>query len=220
MVIEDIIQFLHNFSNALSTGQGVSWSAWSYPALSFLVLVEGPIVTVLGAAASAAGFMDPALVFIAAILGNLAADGLWYGVGYLGKAEWIVEHFGWLNLRPAHLQRLTADMHRHARKLLLIAKLTISISVPVLLATGIAKVPWRRWFWVVFFGEFVWTAGLVFAGYHFARSVTELELGLQIGAVLTVTAFAFLIGRYVVRLTKEWSDLPASEDDADGGIAS
>lgn len=209
--MDTILQFLREFSHALATGQGVPLGLWSYVALSVLVLVEGPIVTLLGAAASSAGFMDPFLVFVAAGVGNLTADFLWYGLGYLGKADWLVDNGGWLDLRRAHIRRLTRDMNQHARKLILLAKLTVSVSVPVLIATGVAKVPLKRWFYVIFIGEAVWTGGLVWAGYHFTRSISQLEVGLQIVAILTVLVFLGIVARYVYRLTQVWSDLPDLE---------
>jgi membrane protein DedA with SNARE-associated domain len=212
MTLQSIVGFFHAFSQALASGQSVQhWGAWTYLALSGLVLVEGPIATLLGAAAASAGFMDPLLVFASASVGNLTADMLWYGLGYLGKVEWVLRHGRWFGVRQAHLDRLTRDLHRHARKLLLIAKLTLSLSVPVLIATGVARVPWRRWFYVVFLAEMVWSGGLVFAGYHFARSLAKLEVGLQIVAVASVALFAVVIGRYLYRLAKVWSDLPEDE---------
>lgn len=215
MTPQSVLDFFHTFSQALASGQSTQhWGAWTYLALSGLVLVEGPIATLLGAAAASAGFMNPLLVFASASIGNLTADMMWYGLGYLGKVEWVLRHGRWFGIRRAHIDRLTRDLHRHARKLLLVAKLTVSLSVPVLIATGVAKVPWRRWFYVVFGAEMVWTGGLVFAGYHFARSLTKLEAGLQVAAVVGVTVFALLIGRYLYRLAKVWSDLP-DEDDSD-----
>ncbi|MGA9531427.1 MAG: VTT domain-containing protein [Anaerolineales bacterium] len=213
MTLQSIVDFFHSFSQALASGQSVQhWGAWTYLALSGLVLVEGPVATLLGAAAASAGFMDPLLVFASASLGNLTADMLWYGLGYLGKIEWVLRHGRWFGVRRAHIDRLTRDLHRHARKLLLVAKLTFSLAVPVLIATGVAKVPWRRWFYVVFLAEMLWTGSLVVVGYHFARSLAQLEAGLQVVAVVSVALFAFLIGRYLYRLAKVWSDLPDEDN--------
>jgi membrane protein DedA with SNARE-associated domain len=176
------------------------------------VLVEGPVATLLGAAAASAGFMNPYGVFLSASAGNLTADMLWYGLGYLGKTEWVVRHGRWFGVRQEHLDRLTRDLRRHVRKLLLIGKLTLSLSVPVLIATGMARVPWRRWFYVIFGAEMLWTGSLVLIGYHFTRSLPKLEAGLQVAAVVGVVVFGLLVARYLVRMARVWSDLPEDED--------
>ena len=216
--MDTIAAFFEHFYQGLVNGQMAAWGNWSYVALGMIVLVEGPIATLLGAAAASAGFMNPYFVFVTASLANLTADMLWYGLGYLGKTEWIVRYGGLLRIRRGHVVRLTKDMHKHARKLLLMAKLTISVAVPVLITTGLAKVPWRRWFGVVFLGEMIWTGSLVFLGFHFARSIAKLEIGVQMVAIGTLMVFFFFFGRYVLGLIREWSDLPELETGADTEI--
>lgn len=205
-------EFLQEFWNALIAVQGGSWGPWAYAALALLVLLEGPIATLLGAAASSAGYMNPVWVFASASLGNLTADFLWYGLGYLGKTDWVLRHGRWLNLRSTHIDRMRRDIHRHVRKVLLLAKLTASMAVPALIVTGLAKVPWRRWFGVVFAAEMIWTGTLVFAGFHFTRYLTQLEAGVQIVAIASLLLFIVLVGRYALRLIDEWSDLAEADD--------
>lgn len=205
--------FIRHFFQELANGGLANLGNWSYFALGGMVLVEGPIATLLGAAASSAGLMNPYLVFVAACIGNLSADMLWYSLGYMGKTEWLVRYGGLLHIRRGHIVRLTRDMHKHARKLLLMAKLTISVAVPVLIATGMAKVPWRRWFGVVFLGEIIWTGSLVFLGFHFARSISQLEFGVQLAALATLMVFFFFFGRYVLGLVRQWSDIPMVESE-------
>ncbi len=207
-------EFLQGFWNALLGAQGWSWGVWAYALLMLLVLVEGPIATLLGAAASSAGYMNPIGVFAAASVGNLTADLLWYSLGYLGKTEWILRYGRWLNLRQTHIDRLRRDIHRHVRKVLLVAKLTASMAVPALIATGLAKVPWRRWFGVVFAAEMIWTGALVAAGYHFTRYLTRLEAGVQIVAIASAIVLMAFVGRYLFGLIQEWGDLSEGDTSA------
>lgn len=209
-------EFLQQVWTQLVAVQGAHWGPWAYVALGLLVLIEGPIATLLGAAASSAGYMNPYGVFAAASAGNLTADTLWYGLGYLGKTRWVLRYGGWLNIRQTHIDRMQRDIHRHVRKVLLLAKLTASMAVPALIATGLAKVPWRRWFGVVFAAEMIWTGALVLGGFHFTRYLTQLEAGVQIVAVASLLLFMVLIGRYLVGLIRDWSDL-SQMDGGTGG---
>jgi len=173
--------------------------AWHYILLALLVAVEGPVVTLLGAAAAAAGLMRPDLVFVAAATGNLTADVLWYSVGYMGRTEWLVRYGRWLGVRPEHIAKLERQVRTHARRMLVLAKLTLSFSIPALIATGLARVPWRHWFPAVFAAECVWTGGLVVVGYTFALSIRQLERGLQIIVILGTVLFLAAIIRYIAR---------------------
>ena len=45
------------------------------------------------------------------------------------------------------------------------AKLSSGLAVPALIAAGLARVPWRRWFPIVLVGEVLWTSVLMLIGY-------------------------------------------------------
>ncbi len=94
-----------------------------YLLLATLVAIEGPVVTLLGAAAASAGIMQPGWVFFAAACGNMTADILWYSLGYLGKIEWALRYGGWMGLRKYHLDRMEQHINEHAGKMILLAKL-------------------------------------------------------------------------------------------------
>ncbi len=192
----------------LALGQLQSMGYWSYVLLAFLVLVEGPIATLLGAVAAASGVMNPYLVFLAASIGNLTADTLWYLLGYSGRIEWFVEHGRWLGIRRAHIERLQKDMHAHARKILFIAKITASFSIPALITAGLMRVPWRKTFSVVFLGECIWTGGLVLLGYHYSASLKRLEAGVQAIIAVGTVICLILIARYLHRFMARYWQLP------------
>jgi membrane protein DedA with SNARE-associated domain len=163
----------------LIPGQTASWGGWAYIFIALLVAVEGPITTLAGAVAASAGYLNPVLVFVAAGIGNLTADILWYSLGYLGKIEWLMHYGGWLGIKESSLARLQKDIHVHIHKILFVAKLTLGFVVPTLIAAGLARVPFKRWFGVLFAGECLWTGGLVLAGYYFGYMIQRIETNLR-----------------------------------------
>jgi len=94
---------------------------------------------------------------------------------------------------------LERGMHTHARKILVVAKLTLSFTIPALVAAGMARVPWRRWFSAVFAAECVWTGGLVLAGFYLTESIKRLEEGLQYLAITGVIIFIVGVGIALIR---------------------
>src|SRR3989304_4588935 len=100
-----------------------------------------PTVHRVWARAASAGVMRPVWVCAAAATGNLTADTLWYSLGYMGKSEWLIRWGRFFRLRKEHVLRLQQEVRLHALRLILIGKLTASLSIPALVATGLAKGP-------------------------------------------------------------------------------
>lgn len=189
---------------ALRSGQLPQLGHWTYILLAMLVALEGPIATLLGAAAASAGLMRPWLVFLAAAIGNLTADSLWYSLGYLGRTEWLF-HFGKrLGLRQSLIEHLKHNMIAHAAKVLFLAKLTASFVIPSLVAAGLLKIPWRRWFPVLLLAETIWTGSLVLIGYYTTEAIKRVERGVEyavLAASILFVTFLIFAGR---RLIKQW----------------
>lgn len=203
-MVNFLIMLWNSLVTALKSGQLPELGYWTYILLALLVAVEGPIATLLGAAAASAGLMRPWLVFFAAALGNLTADNLWYSLGYLGKTEWVYRFGRRLGVRESLIEHLKQNLIAHATKVLFLAKLTISFVIPSLVAAGLLKIPWRRWFPALALAETIWTGALVLIGYYTTEAIKRVEQGVEyavlIGSIMFVT-FLIFAGR---RLIKQW----------------
>jgi membrane protein DedA with SNARE-associated domain len=200
--MNSFFQLLQGFILAMRSGHLPQLGYWTYLVLAFLVAIEGPLATLLGAAAASAGLMRPWLVFISAAGGNLTADSLWYTLGYAGKLEWALRFGRRLGLHPEILDRLEKGMHEHAAKILFIAKLTVSFMIPSLIAAGLIKVPWRRWFPALFAGEMIWTGSLMLVGYYATEAIKRVQQGVEyliLGLSLVFVIFILFIGRHILR---------------------
>jgi membrane protein DedA with SNARE-associated domain len=184
---------------------------WAYLLLALLVMVEGPVATLAGAVAASAGLMKPVLVFIFAATANLVSDTLWYTVGYLGKMEWLHRYGGWFGLREEYIHRFNRDIQNHAAKLLFVAKLTLGFTIPSLVATGLARVPIRRWFFVLVLGETIWTGTLVLLGFHFGKYIQRLERSVEVVALIGMLLFVGLLLFYISSIRRRSSN----QSDAD-----
>lgn len=202
--MDKLAVLLSSLIAAIKSGHLPQLGYWTYILLALLVAIEGPIATLLGAAAASAGLMRPLPVFLAAAAGNLTADSLWYTLGYLGKTEWIL-HFGRrLGLRESLINHLKQNMIAHATKVLFLAKLTVSFVIPSLIAAGLLRVPWRRWFPALAVAETLWTGSLILIGYYTTEALKRVEQGVEyavLAASILFVVFMILAGR---RLVKQW----------------
>lgn len=199
-MIEQVLGFGQNFWAALSSGNASSAHLWFYVVITLLVMVEGPISILLAAGASSAGFLEPLPVFVAATLGNVIADVLWYGVGYIGKIDWLLRRRGWFGVDAAKLDLFRQVIHQQAVKLLIFAKLTNGLIVPVLIATGLARVPWRKWLPIIFVTNLLTSLVMVALGYYMASSLLRIQEGLGYAAIAASILFLLAASFYVRRL--------------------
>jgi membrane protein DedA with SNARE-associated domain len=206
-----LFSFLNNIWQGFQLGQLPQLGVWNYVILAALVAIEGPIATLIGAAAAAAGLMRLDLVFVAAASGNLFADWCWYGLGYLGRTEWLIAHGRWIGVERRHIERLQRGMHDHARKILLIAKLTAGFMIPTLLAAGMARIPWRRWFPTIAVAELIWTGMLVAVGYHATAAIQRVEQGLHYVAIIGGVVIILLIVAWARRAFQAEEEALAQE---------
>lgn len=213
--MNSFFQLLQSFILAMKSGHLPQLGYWTYLVLAFLVAIEGPVATLLGAAAASAGLMRPGLVFLAAATGNLTADSLWYALGYAGKLEWVLRFGRRLGLQSETLDRLEQGMHEHAAKILFIAKLTVSFMIPSLIAAGLIKVPWRRWFPGLFAGEMIWTGSLMLVGYFATEAIKRVQQGVEyliLGLSLVFVIFILFIGRRMLRKRLNLKDEGPAEE--------
>ena len=200
----ELMSLLHDLIVTLKSGQLPQLGFWTYIILALLVAVEGPIATLLGAAASSAGLMRPIPVFLAAATGNLTADSLWYSIGYLGKTDWIL-HFGRrLGIRESLINHLKQNMTAHATKVLFLAKLTVSFVIPSLITAGLLRIPWKRWFPALILAETLWTGSLVLIGYYTTEALKRVEQGVEYAALVASIAFVIFVIMAGRRLIKQW----------------
>jgi membrane protein DedA with SNARE-associated domain len=159
--------------------------------------------------------MRPGLVFLAASAGNLTADTLWYSIGYVGKLEWFWRFGRRLGISHEQLEHLQRHMRKHAARILFFAKLSMSLMIPSLIAAGLVKAPWRRWFPAVFGGEAIWTGSLILIGYYTTEAIKRVEQGVEyviLAASVVFIIFIFWAGRRILRQSADQDPVTEPDD--------
>lgn len=174
-------------------------SFWQYFLIFILVAVEGTGVTLAAAALAGTGTLAAHWVFLAAGTGNLTADLCWYLLGYLGQYEKLVRWFPPLAKFEPQIEEFKGQVRRYAPRMLIVSKLALGIvSIPTLIAAGIARVSLWRVAPAQILGEIIWTGGLVLIGLYLGQYVAEFEQGLQIAGIVG-GAVVFLILLWLLR---------------------
>lgn len=211
MHLDSLAHLLTHIVLTLRGGQLPELGRWTYLVLYLVVAIEGPIAILLASAAASAGLMRPIMVFVVAALGNLTADSGWYLLGYMGKTEWIHAIGKRLGIRQSLIEHLKSNMIKHATRVLFLAKITISFVIPSLIAAGLLRIPWKRWFPSFILAEALWTGSLVLIGYYTTEALKRVEQGIEYAVLaisLVFVGFMILAGRRLLRqLDKDESGL-------------
>lgn len=146
-----------------------------YLGLFLVTFIEGPIATLAGGAFASSGIMQPLPVFLSIVLANITADMGWYALGRCGKVGWVTKIANKLGIDPRKLDQLSVRIQTNAPKLLFMSKFTTGFPIPTLIATGLNKVPLRRWIAPLVTGELIKSAILIGIGYFFSKTLDSAE---------------------------------------------
>jgi membrane protein DedA with SNARE-associated domain len=188
----------HEIWGAIQSGQLPDLGFWSYIILMVLVFVEGPAATLVAATMAASGLLRADLVFLLSMIANLLADVFWYTLGYFGGSRRILLRIGFIRRRWFTIRRFQRDLYGQAVRIYMLTKLSMGLlTIPLLIASGMSRVPWYRLALVSLMVEPIWNALLVLAGLRLGEYVAQLEHSLQVLAMVgTVIVFFVLLMLY------------------------
>ena len=106
--------------------------------------LEGPLVTAAAGVAAALGYYSIVIIIILSVLGDLAADTVYYTIGYWSRKTLITRYGSYVGLTAERVKTLERLLHRHAGKAMIVIKLSPVIPVPGLIMIGSARVPLKK----------------------------------------------------------------------------
>lgn len=206
MTFSSISLFIQTLSNILTaivrTGTLPNFGYWDYFILMFLSVAQGPVATLLGASAAAAGLVRPLWVFISISAGNLSVDMLWYTLGRAGKIDWLMKPNRMMTVPRERVEKLRSVVVDQSSSIMLIAKFTSGFVIPTMIATGLARVPWKRWLPSLFIVEIIRTGGLVLVGYYSAKTLAQVLQGYSFLTILFTFILILASGWFIHRALK------------------
>lgn len=122
--------FLYNFYAFLNS--------YKYVALFLIAVPDGPIIALIAGFLISTGYFLFIPTYIILILGNVIPDICYYYIGRLGLKFKFLENY---KDKFVPLEKLWQD---HFKKTLVLGKLAMFFSVPVLISAGMAKVSFKK----------------------------------------------------------------------------
>lgn len=149
-----------------------------YPLLALGAFIEGPILMITSGFLLHEKILSLLPLFIALVVGDLAADLAWYYIGYY-FAEPFLRRFGrWFGFTEQMYELAREIFLHYHEKVLFISKVTLGfgLAIGTLMFAGASRIPLRRYMWLNFWGELILVAFLLSVGYFFGALYQTLAV--------------------------------------------
>jgi len=158
-------------------------TACKYFFLFPIMVVEGPIITVIAGFLSSLGLLNVFITYVVVVIGDLAGDSIAYAVGRWGGNRLIKRwgHYVWLNIE--RIEKFQDYFHTHAAKAIIGGKLAYGLEVPFLIGAGLAKVPYRKFFLYTLIPTLPKSLLFLLIGFYFGEAYNKINAYLGYAAI-------------------------------------
>ena len=186
--------------------------SYSYLILFPLVVIEGPVVTIIAGFLASLGFMDPFIAYAVIVAGDLGGDILYYIAGRWWLRSAFNKVIAFFNISMKRVQRTEDALKRNKGTVLFFGKLSHVIGVFILFIAGHAEVPFADFVRFNFLATLPKSLILLAVGYYFGSTVNNFRraldftvLGLFVFTVILLVLYFLIMSisnKYIKKLEK------------------
>lgn len=171
---------------------------WVYAIVAVASFFEGPILAMVCGVLYKLGLVPFTPIYIALMVGDLFGDTFWYTIGYHFGHPFIKRFGKYFSITESAVASVTRIFHKYQNSILLISKMTMGLgfALVTLVTAGIVKIPFRRYIFLNFVGQFFWTGFLMVIGYFLGNLYIQInsDLGILFIVALIIIFFMGLVG--------------------------
>lgn len=166
---------------------------FGYPSLFLIMIIEGPVITIIGAFLASLGFFNIWIIFLLSILGDIVGDIILYALGYFGGSKILSHAERWLRINLVTMEKLRRLFTLHGKKTIFYVKSTTGLCWITFILAGSLKMDFKTFLRASFLGGIVWSGFLVFSGFFFGYAFEKINAYLKYaGILIAVLAIAFI----------------------------
>ena len=159
-----------------------------------LSIIEGPIVSVLAGYASRLSIFPVFVAFGIVVLGDIVGDTLLYLLGRRGIRRIPERWLSRMGLVPERLAALSDHFAAQGGRTIILGKITHSAGAAVLVAAGLAHMPFWKFLWFNLMGTVPKSAVLIALGYVLGEAATRLGPAFTEGSLILLVVIAIGAG--------------------------
>jgi membrane protein DedA with SNARE-associated domain len=172
---------------------------WGYFGMLPLMIIEGPVVTIIASMLAALGAFNVFVVLILSIAGDMIGDAILYYLGsHFGMR--FVRGFGrYMGMTESLVERMKKYFEHHGGKTVFAVKSTTGLSWVTFVTAGIVKMDFKKFMKYSFLGGIIWSSFLVSMGYFYGYLWREIKvyikwagwaaIGIAIATFIAITIY-------------------------------
>ncbi|MFH0819068.1 MAG: DedA family protein [Patescibacteria group bacterium] len=173
-------------------------TAYKYFFLFPIVVVEGPVITVIAGWLASMNFLNLFITYCVVVVGDLTGDSVSYMLGRWGRISFIERWGKYIGLHAEKIIKLEHHFGKHSAKTIILGKLAYSLEMPFLIAAGMAKVPYQKFIFYAFVPTVFKSFFFILIGYYFGQAYIQLGEYLNFTSVIMGTLAIMLIIIYFI----------------------
>jgi len=159
-----------------------------------LMIIEGPIVTVVAAMLSSLGAFNIYVVFVLSIMGDVVVDVIFYFLGYIFGLRFVKNFGKYIGVTEKLVDQMEKYFIRHGGKTIFAVKATTGLCWATFTAAGIIKMRFYKFIKYSLLGGFVWSGFLVAMGYFYGYLWREITVYIEwVGWIIFVLTVMSII---------------------------
>jgi membrane protein DedA with SNARE-associated domain len=160
----------------MSTATVISWLlAYRYAILFPLVIIEGPIVTILAGFLASLGQLNLFICYPLIVVGDVIGDVFMYLQGRWGGKP-VIERWGHhFGIKPEMIVRLEEHFKNRPGKTLVLGKISHFFGGPILIAAGMARMKFSKFLWFNVLGTLPKSLILLLVGFYFGQAYSKFD---------------------------------------------
>jgi membrane protein DedA with SNARE-associated domain len=194
----------------MKTATVLAWLlAYRYVILFPLVVIEGPIATILAGFLASLGQFNLFICFPLVVIADVLGDVIMYTQGRWGGKP-VIERWGHnFGIKPEMIGRLEAHFKKHPGGTLIFGKISHFLGGPVLIAAGMARMPLSEFLWFNFLGTLPKSFILLLIGFYFGQAYAKFDkfftfAGWAAALLVVLCIIAYIpISKFIKKYLKE-----------------
>jgi membrane protein DedA with SNARE-associated domain len=171
-----------------------------------LMIVEGPVATIIAAMLASLGAFNVFVVLLFSILGDIIGDVILFGLGYHYGMGFVRRVGKYMGITEKLVMRMEKYFAAHGGKTIFAVKSTTGLCWATFVAAGIVKMDFKKFVRYSIMGGIIWSGFLVAMGYFYGYLWRELKFYIaQAGWIIFGVAIVsiVIINLYKMREAKE-----------------
>lgn len=173
-------------------------SRYGYALLLPAAIIEGPIVTVIGAFLASQGVLNFYIVYVIAILGDVIGDAIYYWIGRAGRHTFIPRYGHYIGLTEERVQKAELHYKDHLWKTLLFGKVTQAPILLVIVSAGAVKADFKKLLLIIFIITVPKALVFMLLGFYLGKSYAAIDAYLHTYLVAMWILLSILLAGYLL----------------------